>query len=354
MNGKSAVKIGERDVGAGYPCYIVAEAGLNHNGELGIAKKMVDAASWAQVDAIKFQKRDNESLMTKEFRNSEYNKLYAYGPTYGDHRRALELSDGEWDELIKYARQPAFSLDFFASAWDMKSVDFLMQWQVLAFKIPSPCVVDLPLLEYVATQGKPIILSTGMSTLEEIDEAVNVCTKHTDDLILLHCCSAYPFEAEYANLRVMKTLRDRYGLPVGYSGHEKSGHVVSLAALALGACVLERHFTMDHTLVGPDHAASLEPHGFRSLVEAVRTLEASLGTDEKKVLEIEIPVREKLGKSIVAARKILAGQLIERGDLVVKSPGTGMKPKHIDKLVGKIAKVDVAEDTIVPEDILKE
>lgn len=344
------IKIGSKFVGDGCPCYIVAEIGINHNGQFEIARKLIETARKCGVDAVKFQKRDIDSLLTKEFINRPYFGDHSFGETYGEHRKRLELSEKDWYRLFNYSKK--IGIDFYASSWDMKSADFLEELGVPVYKIASADVTNLPLIEHICKKNKPIILSTGMSTLEEIDEAMEIIRKNNARVILLHCVSAYPCENNLVNLKVIQTLRERYKVPVGYSGHEKSGHVVSVGAVSMGACLVERHFTLDHLMPGPDHRASLDPRGFESLVISIRKFEASLGNGAKTILECELPVRKKLAKSIVATRDIKAGEVIRKGDLTVKSPGTGLKPKYITALIGKVAKQDIKEDTIISEEAL--
>ena len=344
------VKIGARMVGPGEPCYIIAEIGLNHNGDVRIAKRLIDEAVKAGVDAVKFQKRTIGKLLIREWLDKPYGGPNSFGETYGEHRQNLELPEKDWHAIARYTRKKG--VDFFASPWDGESADFLATLPMVAMKIASADVTNLPLVETIAGLGFPVIMSTGMSTLSEIDKAVRAITKHTDDLVLLHCVSAYPFDNQHANLRVIQTLQNRYPYPVGYSGHEKSGIVVSLAAVALGACAIERHFTLDHTMKGPDHAASLEPEGMTRLVESIRKLEGALGDGKKRILEIERSSREKLAKSIVSAREIRKGARISAGDLTVKSPGNGLKPEYIPRLIGKIAREHVPEDVLLPRESL--
>lgn len=345
------IKIGSKFVGDGCPCYIVAEIGINHNGQFNLAKKLIEVAKNAGVDAVKFQKRDIDSLLTKEFADRPYFGDHSFGETYGEHRRKLELSEDDWRKLFAYSKK--LGIDFFASAWDMKSADFLEELGVPVYKIASPDVTNLPLIDHICRKNKPVILSTGMSTLEEIDEAMEIIRKNNTPVILLHCVSAYPFDDHLANLDVIRTLKERYNVPVGYSGHEKSGHVVTLGAVALGACLVERHLTLDHLMPGPDHAASLEPLGLSGLVESIRKLESARGNGIKKILECELPVREKLAKSIVTTRDIKAGEVISAKDLTMKCPGTGLKAKYIPSLIGKIAKCDMKKDTVVPKEALE-
>jgi sialic acid synthase SpsE len=344
------VKIGKRLVGPGEPCYIIAEIGLNHNGKLEIAKRLIDEAVRARVDAVKFQKRTIDRLLIREWLDKPYGGPNSFGATYGEHRRNLELSDQDWHSIAKYCAEKG--IDFFASPWDEESADFLATLPMVAMKLASADVTNLPLAGHVAEKGFPVILSTGMSTMGEIGEAVRLITRHTENLVLLHCVSAYPFDNQYANLKVIQTLQKKFPYPVGYSGHEKSGIVVSLGAVALGACMVERHFTLDHTMRGPDHAASLEPEGMGRLVESIRKLEDAFGDGRKEILEIEKASREKLAKSIVSARRIRKGSIIGPDDLTVKSPGTGLKPKYIPHLIGKVARVDIPDDTVFPMESL--
>lgn len=342
------MRIGNKDVGENYPCFIVAEIGINHNGDVGLAKRLIDEAFKANVDAVKFQKRNTESLLTKSMLNKPYVSDNSFGSTYGEHRNKLELSDEDWESLSEYSKNKG--LEFFASAWDVLSVDKLYDLNVCAYKITSSDVTNLPLIEYVVKKGKPIILSTGMSTVDEIDEAVFLIRKYTDDLILLHCVSSYPCEDSRVNLRVINTLRERYKVLVGYSGHEKSGYIVSLGAVSLGACLIERHFTVDRTLRGTDHAASLNPEGLTNLVANIRKFEASLGDGYKKILDEEVVVRNKLVKSLVASRDIKKGDVLKIEDLDIKCNGEDVKtsPKYIDKFIGVLAKDDIYEGDSLP------
>jgi sialic acid synthase SpsE len=343
------VRIGNKSVGEKNPCYIIAEIGLNHNGDIDLAKKLIDEAINAGVDSVKFQKRSIPDLLIKEMLDKPYSGPNSFGTTYGEHRNFLEFSNDQWHEIDQYCKDK--KIDLIVSPWDIPSANFLDTISVAAIKIASADVTNIPLLACIAKKDRPVILSTGMSNLEEIDEAVSVLSQSTDNIIILHCISAYPFDNKMANLNVIKTLKDRYPYPIGYSGHEKSGMVVSLGAVALGACVIERHFTLDHTFKGPDHAASLEPDGMRNLVTAIRKLEESLGSPEKKILDIELPIREKLGKSIVSAKYIKKGQVIRESDLTVKGPGSGLKPKFIPEIIGKKAKTDIPGDTILQRDL---
>lgn len=345
----SVINIGGRAIGEDHPCYIIAEAGVNHNGSLELAKKLVDIAHEAGADAVKFQKRTVADILITEALERPYTVPTALGPTYGAHREALELSAEEWAELADYCQRQGITM--LASGWDRKSVDFLDELGIPAFKVASADLTNLPLLEHTARKNKPVILSTGMSDIDEIDLAVAVVRKVNDQLVLLQCTSTYPADNEKINLRVMATYRQRYAIPIGYSGHER-GLAPTEAAVALGANVIERHFTIDRTMVGPDHAASLEPDGLRRLIRNVRNIEKALGSPEKQIMDGELAVRERLAKSIVAAVEIPQGAAITMDMLTVKGPGTGLKPVEIPNLVGRVAKERIGADTIVPKEAL--
>jgi sialic acid synthase SpsE len=343
------ITIGARVVGDGQPCFVIAEGGVNHNGDPRLAAELVRIAARCQADAVKFQKRTIVELLTRAALERPYVNANSLGATYGEHRLKLELSTDEWYRLRDLA--VGLGLEFMGSAWDRGSADLLDALDTPAIKLPSAVLTDLDLLEYVARMGRPMIVSTGMSTLEEVDQAVDRIVRHTDQLILLQCTSAYPSEFVDINLRVMETFRQRYGLLVGYSGHER-GIAVSEAAATLGACVVERHFTKDRTLQGPDHAASLEPTGLEKLVRDIRHIEVAMGAPQKTVAAAEVPVRARLGKSVVAAANIAAGMTIRSDMLTAKSPGDGIPANHLPKLIGRVAAVDVARDTLIPVDAL--
>lgn len=341
-----------RVIGGDAPCFVVAEVGINHNGDINIALKLIDEAVKAGADAIKFQKRSVHRILTKQAFDSPYNGPNSYGKTYGEHRLKLELADEEWSRIFEYSR--AAGIICFASAWDEQSVDFLESFNIPMYKVPSADLTNIPLLRYIASKQKPVLLSTGMSTMEETDEAVREVLKVNSQVALMHCVSAYPLDTHLANLRTINLLQKRYpDLVIGYSGHEKSGIVVSLAAVALGAKVIERHFTLDRYMKGSDHLASLEPHGLGELIENIRKVESALGHYVKQVYTEELPNRQKLGKSVTAARLIRKGEVITRDALTMKSPGIGLKGKYLDDLVGRVAAMDIAQDGIIPIEALE-
>lgn len=281
------IKIGNREVGDGQPCFIIAEIGINHNGDLEIARRLIDAAVNAGCDAVKFQKRTVEVVYTAE--ELAKPRENPFGPTNGDLKRGLEFGLAQYREIDRYCKQRGIL--WFASCWDEASVDFIEQFQPPCYKIASACLTDDDLLRHHRRYGRPIILSTGMSTLEQVDHAVEVLGR--ENLMLMHTNSTYPSKIEELNLRTLQTLSQRYGLPVGYSGHEV-GLAPSVGAVALGACAIERHITLDRAMWGSDQAASVEPQGFERLVKDIRAVEKAMGDGVKRVYESEIPIMKKL------------------------------------------------------------
>ncbi len=283
----SEVKIGNTLVGDGYPCFIIAEIGINHNGDLGLAKKLIDVAAEAGCNAVKFQKRTVDVVYTKdELARPRENP---FGPTNGDLKRGLEFGAEQYREINAYCREKRILWG--ASCWDEASVDFIEQFDVAFHKVASACLTDDGLLKHIRSKGRPVIVATGMSNLDQIDHAVRLIGKQ--NLILLHSCSTYPAYYEELNLRVIPVLKQQFGVPVGYSGHE-TGIPSSGAAVALGACVIERHITLDRSMWGSDQAASLEPNGVERLVRDIRLIETSMGDGVKRVLDREVPIMQKL------------------------------------------------------------
>lgn len=281
------IPIGSTPVGEGQPCYIIGEIGINHNGSVEIAKNLISVAKNAGFNAVKFQKRTVEVVYTeKELAAPRENP---FGLTNGDLKRGLEFGTKQYKEIDEYCKE--IGMDWFASCWDEASVDFIDQFNPPCYKIASASLTDDALLRHTKAKGKPILLSTGMSTYEEVDHAVGILGK--DGLILIHTCSAYPSYYPELNLRVIGEMKKRYGIPVGYSGHE-TGIASSVAAVALGACVVERHITLDRSMWGSDQAASLEPSGISRLARDIRLVEISMGDGVKRVEEREIPVMKKL------------------------------------------------------------
>ena len=282
------VAIGDKIVGEGHPTYVIAEIGLNHNGDVGTAKQLIDIAAGAGCDAVKFQKRTPEICVPADQRAVERDTPWGR-MTYLDYRYRIEFEDEQYTEIDNYCAK--LGVQWFASPWDVPSVEFLEKFGAVTHKVASASVTDLEMLAALRATGKPIICSTGMSTLEEIDKAVEVLG--TGQLILMHATSTYPMPPEEANLRMITTLQERYGVPVGYSGHER-GLQISLAAVALGAVAIERHITLDRTMWGSDQAASLEPEGLRHLVRDIRILHDALGDGVKRVFDSELGPKAKL------------------------------------------------------------
>jgi N-acetylneuraminate synthase len=282
-----SVKIGDRLVGPGNPTYIVAEIGINHNGDVNQAKKLIDAAANAGCNAVKFQKRTVDVVYTPE--DLARSRESPFGTTNGDLKHALEFGPDAYAEIDRHCRQ--VGLPWFSSCWDEASVDFIAQFDPPCFKIASASLTDDKLLCRCRATGKPIVLSTGMSSLEQIDHAVQVLGK--ENLVLLHCTSTYPAKLEELNLKVIPFFIERYDIPIGYSGHEV-GLYTSLAAAVMGACFIERHITLDRAMWGSDQAASVEPPGFVRLIKDIRAIEIAMGDGVKRVFESEKPIMQKL------------------------------------------------------------
>ena len=285
---RPAIKIGNKTVGENHPVFVIAEIGINHNGDMALAKKLIDSAKEAGADAVKFQKRTVAVVYTPEELGKP--RENPFGPTNGDLKRGLEFGQKQYEEIDTYCKQKGIL--WFASCWDEGSVDFIDAFNSPCYKIASASLTDDNLLRYPRSKGKPIILSTGMSTLEQIDRAVEVLG--TDDLILLHTTSTYPSDLKELNLLVIKSLQERYPtIPIGYSGHEV-GLSSSVMAVVLGGCVVERHITLDRSMWGSDQAASVEPQGFERLVRDIRLWDEVKGDGQKRVYDSEVPIQKKL------------------------------------------------------------
>lgn len=284
---RKTVTIGNHIVGDGYPCFIIAEIGINHNGSVDLAKKMIDVAIATGCDAVKFQKRTVDVVYTPEELAKERKSIF--GNTNGDLKRGLEFGKKQYAEIAAYCKQK--NILWFASCWDEGSVDFIEKFNPPCYKIASASLTDDNLLKYTKSKGRPIILSTGMSTVKEIKHAVSILGE--DDLIIMHCTSTYPANADEMNLRVIETFRKEFSCPIGYSGHER-GVTPSVLAVALGASVVERHITLDRTNWGSDQAASLETSGLYHMVRDIRQTPILLGDGKKVVYQRELPIIDKL------------------------------------------------------------
>jgi sialic acid synthase len=345
------LKLGSSLVGENHPVYIIAEIGINHQGDVDIAKKLIFEAAKAGANAVKFQKRKISRILTREGLNMPYENRNSFGKTYGEHKEALELDENSYHSLHHYAQE--LKVDFIASGWDEDSIDFLNTLGVPFFKMASADLTNLPLLEHAARKGKPMILSTGMANMQMVQNAFDTVKAHNNQIAILQCTSTYPSVFNEINLNVIKTFKEVFpNSVIGYSGHEL-GISITEAAVVLGAKIVERHFTLDRTMKGGDHAASLEPGGFAKMVRDIRHIEQAMGKSEKEVQESEAPIFKKLAKSIVSAVAIPNGTIITQAMLTTKGPGTGISPSRIKEILGKIATRNIKADEIIYESDVK-
>lgn len=331
------------------PCrvFIIAEAGVNHNGNLATAMRLVDVAVKAGVDAVKFQAFIPEALVTRDAGLAPYQLMNMPGGPASQLAMLRKLSFGkeELSALKRYCDQ--VGIKFLATPFDNYNAEILAELGVSCFKIGSGDIDNYPLLRHVAKKGKPLILSTGMATLGEVEAALAVVQEAgAPEVALLHCTSNYPAAYEDANLKAMVTMRDAFKVPVGYSDHTL-GIELAVAAVALGAVIIEKHFTLDREMEGPDHRASLEPKELAALVRAVRNVEQALGDGRKRPAAAEVETMRVARRSLVAACNIAAGELITADKIVLKRPGTGIPPKMWDIVIGRRAKVDIPADTVL-------
>lgn len=342
------IKIGNKTIGEDEPCFIIAEAGVNHNGKIQLAKKLIDVAVEAGCDAIKFQTFNTEEVVTLESPKAEYQQKKTGNGRQYEMIKKLELSEKDFRELAEYIDQKG--IIFLSTPFDKKSADLLEQLEVPAFKIGSGDLTNLPLLKYISKKGRPMVISTGMATLAEVKEAVNtVINAGNEQFILLHCTSNYPVRVVDCNLRAMNTLKKEFDVPVGYSDHTL-GVVIPVVAVAMGASVIEKHFTMNKKLPGPDHSSSLEPDELKEMIKQIRTVEIAFGSEEKKPVESELELQKVVRRSIVARMDISQGTLITTEMLNIKRPGTGLAPKRISEIAGKRAKKDIIKDELITFD----
>ncbi len=323
-------------------CYVIAEIGHNHQGDLEKAFELFRKAKDCGVQAVKLQKRDNRTLYTSAMYNKPYEHEHSFGATYGEHREFLEFGESEYRELQACARE--LGLAFFATAFDMASADFLARLDVPAFKIASGDIRNTPLLRHVARFGRPMIVSTGGATLDDVQRAHEAVAPINPSLCLLQCTATYPNAPEEMNLRVISTLRDRFpDTVIGLSDHY-NGIALSVAAYMLGARILEKHFTLNHSLKGTDHALSLEPIGMGKMVRDLRRTRAALGDGVKRILPAEQSAMTKMGKKLVAARALPAGTVLTEADILIKSPGDGLPPYQLEAVIGRRLKRALAHD----------
>lgn len=342
----TTIDVAGQQIGPGYPCFVIAEAGVNHNGDLNSAYRLVDTAILAGADAVKFQTFKAAALASPNAPKADYQK---HGTDSAESQyemlRRLELSTQDHEALFRYCQRRGIL--FLSSPFDEESADFLETLGVAAFKIPSGEVTNPLFLAHVARKGKPMIISTGMAYLGEIETAIRTVKQEgNNNLILLHCVSNYPADPVNVNLRAMQTMRTAFKTLVGYSDHTM-GIEVALAAVAMGACVIEKHFTLDRGLPGPDHRASLEPDELATLIEGIRKIELALGHGRKEPAASELNTAAVARKSLVAAQDIVAGTVLTESLLAIKRPGTGLPPVLRPSLVGRVAAQDIAAGTLL-------
>ncbi len=336
------VKIGQRWIGDGEPTFIIAEIGSNHDRKLGQAKELIDAAVDAGVDAVKFQIYRAETLYSRK--TPKFSYLKSDKSTY-DILQEIEMPPEWLAELAEYSRNKG--VIFLASPFDREAIDQLYEIGVPAYKWASFEIVDLPLLKYAASKGKPMLLSTGMCNLADIQQAVDtVYATGNEDIILLHCTSLYPTKPEQVNLRMMDTIKNVFQLPVGLSDHTL-GITIPIAAVARGACVIEKHFTLSRKLKGPDHPFALEPDELKQLVQAIRVVEDSLGSPIKAMIPEEAEMARLGRRSIIARTDIPKGTRLTEDMLIIKRPGYGIEPRLMDVIIGREAKQDIEKDDII-------
>jgi len=326
--------------------YIIAEAGVNHNGDINLAKRLIEAAKESGADAVKFQTFKTEEIVSLTAEKAPYQiNNTGNSESQYDMLKALELSEDAFHELTKYAEERGIT--FLSTPFDHQSADFLDKIGIPLFKIPSGEITNIPLLEHIGQKKKPVILSTGMSTLGEVEEAITALkTSGTTDITLLHCTTSYPAPIDGVNLTAMETLRCAFKLPVGYSDHTE-GITIPIAAAALGATVIEKHFTLDKNMSGPDHKASLEPDELKSMVKAIHDVEIAMGDGIKVPTDAEKENIKIARKSLVAKRDIKAGESLNEDAIAIKRPGTGISPKYFQDILGKHTQSNIGRDQIL-------
>jgi N-acetylneuraminate synthase/sialic acid synthase len=344
------IKIGKNIISENSPCFIIAEIGHNHQGNVDTAMKMIQVAAGCGVQAVKFQKRDNKTLYTKAMYNKPYDNENSYGATYGEHREFLEFGMEEYKKLKKCAETNGVEL--MATAFDINSVDFLEKLGVASYKIASGDITNIILIEYAAKLNKPIFMSTGGATMEEIRIGYGAARKFNDNICLMHCVSGYPTDYPFLNLRMVETLKKEFPEAIiGYSGHD-NGILAAVIAYMLGAKVIEKHFTLNHSWKGTDHKFSLEPEGLRKQVRDLRRIDISIGDGKKVILDFEMDARAKMGKGIYSAKKLKAGTVISMDDICFKSPANGIPPYLVNAIVGKKLTLDLDTEQPIPLDKL--
>ena len=331
-------------------CYVIAEIGHNHQGKLETAKEMFKAAKECGADAVKLQKRNNRELFTKAGYEKPYDNPNSYGGTYGEHREYLEFGGIEYKELMDYADE--IGVTFFSTAFDFSSADFLAKLDMPAFKIASGDLKNIPLLTHIAEFQKPMLLSTGGGTMEDVNRAYDAIMPINQQLSILQCTAGYPADFDQLNLSVITTFRERFpNTVIGLSSHD-NGIAMAVAAYMLGGRVVEKHFTLNHTWKGTDHAFSLEPIGFRKMIRDLERVKVAIGDGVKQTYDSEKSPIIKMGKKLVAARDLPAGYTIRHEDITFKSPGDGMPPFELDKVIGRATRQELKEDDDITYEVL--
>ena len=334
--------IGERIISDDSDAYVIAEIGHNHQGSLKTAKELFQAAAECGVDAGKLQKRDNRTLYTREMYDKPYDNENSFGATYGEHREALEFGKPEYEEL--QAESARLDIGFFSTAFDIRSADFLAELNTPAYKIASGDLKNIPLLRHVAKIGKPMIVSTGGGTMDDVQRAYETIMPINPRLCLMQCTCGYPAEFAELDLRVIATYREKFPeVVIGYSGHD-NGIAMPVAAYMLGARIIEKHFTLNRAMKGTDHRFSLEPVGMKKMIRDLQRVRMALGDGRKKVYASEASPVLKMGKKLVAARDLPSGHVLTAGDIAIKSPGDGLPPYYLDQVLGQSLTRDVRAD----------
>jgi len=328
--------------------YVIAEAGLNHNGSVRIAKQLIDLAVAAGADAVKFQKRTVDKLAVKSTLDAPDDRFPEFGKTYREIREFLEFDMAQYREIKKHTEDQG--LDFLCTAFDPEAADFLEELGIEIYKLASHSATNIELLEYLAETGKKSIMSTGMADMQEIETAVKIFEKHKTPLLLLHCVSAYPTPLDECNLNMINVLKENFGLPTGYSGHEL-GYLPTLAAVSMGAVAIERHYTLDNDMTGFDHKMSLNPEDFIAMVKNIRNIEKIKGTGEKIVSETEWITRNKYHVSMASSQSLSKGDELTIDMVSYRNPGTGIPAKDAYKIIGKKAVENIAENELLSFDM---
>jgi len=346
------LRIGDIEISDASDAYVIAEIGHNHGGSVARCRELFAEAKAAGAHAVKLQKRENRSLYTRELFTKPYENENSYGATYGEHREALEFGRAEYEELKAYASE--IGVTFFSTAFDIPSAEFLAELDMPAYKIASADLINVPLLRRVAAIGKPIVLSTGGATLDDVRRGYETVAEINPEIALLQCTAGYPADFEQLDLRVIATYRDLFPeAVVGLSSHD-NGIAMAVAAYVLGGRIIEKHFTLNRALKGTDHRFSLEPQGLRKMVRDLQRTKVALGDGTKTMYPSETEPIIKMAKKLVAATDLPAGHTLREEDVAMKSPGDGLPPYELDRLVGRTLRHPVAEDTALTFELLEE